>query len=915
MPSLRDEITKTLVRLTGRGDVARENPAEVQLADPREGTQIANYRILRRLGEGGMGQVYLALDTRLGRHVALKFLPNELTSDPEFLERFQQEAHTASALNHPNIVTIYDFTEFAGESVLVTEFIQGANLRTILDHGDLAVETSLQIGVQIASALSAAHEAGIVHRDLKPSNIMVRPDGYLKVIDFGLAKFTARSPHGSSAELTRRGSVLGTVHYMSPEQARGETVDSRTDIWSLGVVLYELLTGRKPFQGKTESHVVVSILDHTPAPIIPAGDVTPALVAVIEQALQKPSDKRYQTAHQMLQALQRVQRQSFFSSEVKPVPVRSGGKRTLTVAASLVLCVGVLVCCWVFWGRDRLLGPNWFQVADSRTLTFSGDVTRSAISPDGRYLAYVAGEVTRQILHLVDIPSGNDQPISGNSVEYTGLSFSPDSQTLFFVLNDEGEVGTLFSVPVRNGGREPSSLILQHIDGPIAFSPNGHDFAFTRVIRQSDRSSNEIWLGNDSNSRNPQRIVGLSGTQINWQISWLSSAEIAAVTYPVRLNAPTQAVVSIFDRSGRLLKTYMPRNIRSLFLPVAVDKGSLLLFTGFPQGAQQKHLAQLYLPTGEFHLTTTDVVGFDSITATADSQTLAAVRMDQRSSVWVADATDLKNPVKITRDSEYVPQMAWIDTDSPKGEELVFPSGRSGNVNLARLRSDGTVRPVGQTETCVQAFPNAVPSTGLVVYAANCAHGNDDFNIWTVNTRTGARKQLTSGSTYDYRPDISADGKWVIYDSWSSNVVSVWRLPVSGGMPSRLSSAQTRKPFVSPDGSKIVCQFREANQPWVISVLKLEDGTVLRRFPELPSRDTSTVRWSPDGKALDYVKQGRGYSIWRKPLDRGAPIQLTTVSDDPISFFAWNGNGSKLAYSVSRQQSDAVLFYRGDAKR
>lgn len=295
-------------------------PATLSCADtqPVSGAMIGVYRLIKELGRGGMGAVYLVNDTRLGRQAALKLLPEHLVNNPERVHRFQREARAASALNHPNIITIYDFGQENGRDYIVSEFVEGRTLRDYVGRPELSLNQILDLAIQVASALGAAHAAGIVHRDIKPENIMLRPDGYAKVLDFGLAKLaepesgadrvkTAGS--GMSADFeTRTGIVLGTVNYMSPEQVSGQKVDGRSDLFSLGVVLYELLTGRRPFSGATWHHTLVAITDAEPPPIARDVQGAPAaLSAIISRLLVKPREQRYQTARELLADLKTLQ--------------------------------------------------------------------------------------------------------------------------------------------------------------------------------------------------------------------------------------------------------------------------------------------------------------------------------------------------------------------------------------------------------------------------------------------------------------------------------------------------------------------------------------------------------------------------------------------------------------------------------
>src|SRR5213080_497898 len=272
------------------------------------GKLIGHYRIESLVGVGGMGEVYLARDERLGRKAALKLLPDSLTTDETQLSRFKNEARTASSLNHPNILTVYEIGTEGNRQFIATEFIEGITLRASLARGRMNPHTALEIAMQVASALAAAHEAGVVHRDIKPENIMLRPDGYVKVLDFGIAKLTEQrlGSDNQAAERTatlqtRLGLVLGTAHYMSPEQARGQKVDARSDIWSLGVVLYEMVGGSPPFRGETPSDCIASILTTEPPPLSGVSpDVPLKLESVLQKALRKNSDERYQTIKEML---------------------------------------------------------------------------------------------------------------------------------------------------------------------------------------------------------------------------------------------------------------------------------------------------------------------------------------------------------------------------------------------------------------------------------------------------------------------------------------------------------------------------------------------------------------------------------------------------------------------------------------
>ena len=305
------------------------------------GELVGHYRIESLIGVGGMGEVYLARDELLGRKVALKFLPQSLTEDEAQLNRLEHEARTASALNHPNILTVHEIGIDGRRHFIATEFIEGETLRAVLTRGKLDLRDALNIAIQVGSALAAAHKSGVLHRDIKPENIMLRPDGYVKVLDFGIAKLAEQKEPASHAEgpqsapgQTQSGLVVGTAHYMSPEQARGQTVDARTDIWSFGVVLFEMLAGRPPFEGKTPSECIAAVLKREPPLAALKAQQVPARVEqIVRKALRKDKEERYQSVEEMLADLRRLK-------EISESTV-SGWKRQKKITAFLAASVAV----------------------------------------------------------------------------------------------------------------------------------------------------------------------------------------------------------------------------------------------------------------------------------------------------------------------------------------------------------------------------------------------------------------------------------------------------------------------------------------------------------------------------------------------------------------------------------------------
>ncbi len=496
------------------------------------GETISHYRVLMRLGTGGMGVVYEAEDTRLERKVALKFLPEDLYDDPHALERLQREARAASGLNHPNICTVHDIGEHGGRHFIVMERLHGHLLKEQIESHRLTIESAVELAIEIADALETAHSRGIVHRDLKPANLFVTDRGHAKILDFGLAKVTPKrraagmsmSASATRVELlTSPGSAVGTVAYMSPEQARGEDVDARSDLFSLGAVLYEMVTGVLPFSGNTSALMFDAILNRAPLPPSRLNlEVSPELERIILKLLEKDRELRYQSAAELKVDLKRLRRDSHSSSikiEAAPPPPPRLPRKAILAAAGALVVVAAAVALWLWANRAPTIAPQsqWVALTD-----FSDSAVQPTVSPDGRMLAFIRGNdpfLTAGEIYVKLLPNGDPVQLTHDDTRKLIPAFTPDGAKLAYTGIDENFNWNTYVVPVLGG--EPQ-LLLPNAEGlhwiankRILFSEIKHGIHMALVTATESRSSErDIYVPPTDRGMAHHSALSPDGTQV-----------------------------------------------------------------------------------------------------------------------------------------------------------------------------------------------------------------------------------------------------------------------------------------------------------------------------------------------------------------------------------------------------------------
>lgn len=918
------------------------------------GTQFGRYEIRSKIGEGGMGEVYSAHDTELDREVAIKLLPNEFLSDEDRRGRFKQEARVVSSINHPNIITIYEIGENEYGSFLATEFVEGRTLRQIMKTESITLVRVLRIIEQAANALVAAHAAKIIHRDIKPENIMVRHDAIVKVLDFGLAKpiIELGSVDQTSSNKTIPGTVMGSARYMSPEQARGHEVDERTDIWSLGVVLYEMLTGHPPFDGETTADTIAAVVYKEPVPLAHLLPNVPfELQRILRKALQKDREERYQnvkdlaldikdllytiehansgdrTAHvisdpnfsenpTVVHRTVRGEQRTNFVGPRSSSPDhfrgtgRSLGKTALAAGALLLLLTAIGLGLLNWFSAEPPLSANAFAAPQVSRVITDGRVMQPAISPDGKYIAYISGEMGERRLVVRQIATDSIVTlVQPTNLNLLFVSFSPNGDWVYYTeTRSDYAVNTLYQVPTLGG--TPKKLI-EDVDGTITFSPDGKRFAFVRHI---GKTNEDVIFIADATTLEQTRLISTKDTEyqsFSNRFAWSPDGSRLLLGAGIREGGflSRMDIVTV-DISKLDLEKLGTRSFHFLNSFVWFSDGSGFVFTGRETLNAPTQVWRATYPDADLVQVTNDINDYGDVGISADGRSLITIKGDTIGGIWNLSSPKA-NAAQLTMDSRGVEGMFGLAQFADGS--LLYSRNKVKESDLWVAGKDGKGERALFADQGFAVSPSISPDGRYIVFNRQ---KDNTSQIWRMDADGANPIRLTNGGAeiIDLNPQITPDGNYVIFQRQiiGQDRFSIMRIPLIGGDAEIFHQNETQgffNPKVSPDGKRVAYgSYDLSTLEKKLNIATLENGRFGKHERVIEYNLINNFAWSPDSRSLTILtNRGGSHNLWRQPIDGSAATPITDFKSGRIFNFAWGNDGRSLLISRGNTNNDLIL--------
>ena len=881
------------------------------------GETLGHYRIVEKIGEGGMGEVYRAHDERLDRDVAIKVIHEAVAQDADRLARFEREAKAVAKLDHPNILAIHDFGTDQGVTYAVTELLDGQTLRQGVPASGMPWQKVVEMGAAIADGLAAAHGKGIVHRDLKPENVFITSDGRVKILDFGLAQ--VKLPVEEEAETatmtpagTVAGTVMGTMSYMSPEQLRGESSDARSDIFALGCVLYEMLSGQTAFLRSSTAETTAAILKEEPASLSDSGTTLPTeLDRAIRRCLEKSPEARFQSASDLAYNLRSIGTGSAVPVIATPTDgtqVAAGSTRLLFRRFAL-MATGLVIALVASWWALTQLGSDEsteasapaFQSMSITPVTSLGTVRDVAISPDGRQLVYIRNEAGVHSIWVRQVATGSEvEVVPRQEIPIWWVDFTPDGEHVLFNGRDGRDSAGLNSIfRVATLGGEVRRLVF-NADGLPSFSPDGQRLAFRLGIVGKGVA---LVVAEADGSGERELAIGEGMFPVAWSPD---GRTIAATLWSPEGWRPFAFDVDTGSRHEIASDVLFSQIAFLAWLPEA---DGLLVAGSIPGDTAGRQIWDLSIDEGTLQRITNDLNDYVALSISADGKVLATVLKQSVGHLYVAPADEPNSIGQLTHGSRE--RVGSVDVD---GSSIVFQRTPDGQIwelwtcdhdgnNLRRLNTDGS-----------EVVPRASGVSTIGGEILFTAMGPDNLpQIWRIDDNRNPPLQITATEKGAYGPSLAPDGTWFLYilegniGLGSLGSAGVWRQPAGGGDPVLLD-ANASSAAISPDGENVA----------VITPHPDDHGVLFDFFEVIPAEGGAPVisigrkravglRWRPDGRALTYVNSV-DQQVWLQPLDGGQPEQLTHFDHGRALSHAWSPDGKWLFLVREETTRDAVLI-------
>jgi len=865
------------------------------------GKTISHYKVLEKIGEGGMGVVYKAKDNKLKRTVALKFLHPHTIDDQEKRARFFLEAQAAASLNHPNICTIYEIDETTTDDrqiFIAMEYVEGQNLQQKIETGSFKFEQTLDIAIQIAEGMCEAHSKGVIHRDIKSANIMVTDKGQVKIMDFGLAKLT------NGAKITRDGKTLGTMAYISPEQARGGDVDHRTDIWSLGVILYEMITGQLPFEGESEVAMVVSVLNNEPKPLDFSNKGVPkGLEGIILKCLEKDIEDRYQTTDQLLIDLKNLKIAFDSGTDVIPQVIHhpkrlKAPKKVIRFAlVTLLIFAALITTIYYTIFFERIKTP---RVVNVRPVTRTTAIFEAGaqISPDGSSVVYCSAESGNHDVWIRQIASGERLNLT---VDYEGEDawpyWSPDGNWILF--NSTRDGGGLYKVslfggtPIRIAAFGPDGITRDYSMSPDGLSLAYADSGRLYTMKISEGIPHHIQL--------PHKCRIPTWTPDGTRILYLSGS----------LKNTTFWIVPVDGSDPMLVYCHS----RSCTYPTYSNDGKILFFRSVREGFR----ALWWIPLNKKGMATKPAkalmpgVNCYEFSFSKDGSKLAYLEGDYKVNIYYIPlikgrVQTIKDARQITAESQNMGEISL----SPNYEWIAFHSVFRGSKDIWFVDRNGKGLRQFTDDAYIERGLSWSPDSSLLAFHSN-REGNND--IWTLPVNGGPAKQLTTHSANDENPCWSPDGKKIVFSSKRSGEWQVWILTIGSGELKQLTKNRGDHYFPgwSPDGRTIAFFSYQEEDGGKICLVPAKGGEA-RHLTRLGKSGYTKPIWSPNGKTIFYSydpgEDDPGRKIYAITVADGSKriIFDNKGSQEPGVPMPWLAtDGEKLFFVVRKFSSDIML--------